>query len=176
MQIAELLKEKALELGAYKVGEVPVEELVLDTVFRDICESNGCGLYGKCWMCPPDIGAIEDLMAELKTYRKAVVYQTVGQLEDSFDFEGMQEAKAAHNVLSRGLLPLAPDALHLSAGGCQRCRPCAKVKGEPCPFPEDAISSLEAYGIHVSKLAASAGMKYLNGENTVTYFGAIFLK
>lgn len=176
MQTAELLKKKALELGAYKVGVVPVEELVLDTVFRDICESNGCGMYGKCWMCPPDIGGIETLMAELKSYRTAVVYQTVGTLEDSFDFEGMQSAKEHHSALSRALLPFAPEALHLSAGGCKRCNPCAKVKEEPCRFPQEAISSLEAYGIHVSKLAQSAGMKYINGENTVTYFGAIFLK
>jgi hypothetical protein len=35
------------------------------------------------------------------------------------------------------------------------------------------MPSLEAYGVNVSKLAASAGMKYINGQNTVTYFGAV---
>ena len=35
------------------------------------------------------------------------------------------------------------------------------------------MRSLEAYGIHVSKLAETAGMKYINGQNTVTYFGAV---
>ena len=32
---------------------------------------------------------------------------------------------------------------------------------------------LEAYGINVSRMAQTAGMKYINGTNTVTYFGAV---
>ena len=176
MQIADLLVKKSLEAGASNAQIVPVSEIVLDAGFRDVCKSNSCGLYGKCWMCPPDIGEIETMMAELKTYRQAVVYQTVSTLEDSFDVEGMLAAGNRHNQLARTLRSMAPEALHLGAGGCQICRPCAKVKGEPCRFPELAMTSLEAYGIHVSKLAQLAGMKYLNGENTVTYFGAIFLK
>jgi hypothetical protein len=35
------------------------------------------------------------------------------------------------------------------------------------------VASLEAYGIFVAKLAEKAGMKYINGVNTVTYFGAV---
>ena len=35
------------------------------------------------------------------------------------------------------------------------------------------MASLEAYGIHVSKLAKAADMKYINGQNTVTYFGGV---
>ena len=35
------------------------------------------------------------------------------------------------------------------------------------------MKSLEAYGIHVSKMAEAAGMKYINGQDTVTYFGAV---
>jgi hypothetical protein len=35
------------------------------------------------------------------------------------------------------------------------------------------MPSLEAYGINVSELAKSAGMKYINGQDTVTYFGAV---
>jgi hypothetical protein len=32
---------------------------------------------------------------------------------------------------------------------------------------------LEGCGIFVSKLAAQAGVNYINGANTVTYFGAV---
>jgi hypothetical protein len=35
------------------------------------------------------------------------------------------------------------------------------------------MASLEAYCINVSALASSADMKYINGQNTVTYFGAV---
>ena len=46
-------------------------------------------------------------------------------------------------------------------------------KGEPCRFPEKAFPSLEAYGVFVSKLAQACGMRYINGANTVTYFGVV---
>jgi predicted metal-binding protein len=65
------------------------------------------------------------------------------------------------------------NVLHLSAGGCGVCKVCAKRTNEPCRFPEKAITSLEAYGINVSRLAAASDMKYINGQNTVTYFGAV---
>ena len=65
------------------------------------------------------------------------------------------------------------NVLHLGAGGCGVCKPCAKQSGEPCRFPELAMPSLEAYCINVSELARAAGMKYINGPNTVTYFGAV---
>ncbi len=170
------LIEKALEGGAFKAAAVPVSSLVLREVFLEYCKSNACGQYGKCWTCPPDIGDIHELMADLKAYKTAVVYQTVGTLEDSFDIEGMQRQREVHNRLARALRTLAPDALHLAAGGCRVCNRCAKATDEPCRFPGEAVASLEAYGINVTELAALAGMKYINGKDTVTYFGAIFLK
>ena len=63
--------------------------------------------------------------------------------------------------------------LHLGAGGCGVCEKCAKQTGEPCRFPTLALASLEAYGVNVSELAKTAGMKYINGQDTVTYFGAV---
>jgi len=63
--------------------------------------------------------------------------------------------------------------LHLGAGGCGVCKTCAKRTNEPCRYPKLAMASLEAYGINVSRLAAAAEMKYTNGANTVTYFGAV---
>ncbi len=34
------------------------------------------------------------------------------------------------------------------------------------------VTSLEAYDVNVSKLAKAAGMKYIYGQDPVTYFGA----
>ena len=66
-----------------------------------------------------------------------------------------------------------PEALCLGAGGCTVCEVCAKRTGEPCRHPDLMTTSLETYGVNVSKLAPAAGMKYINGQNTVTYFGAV---
>ena len=178
MEKFDKLISEALALGAFKANVINADLIETDRVFRDICASNSCGMYGKCYMCPPDCGEIDDLMAEIGNYKYALVYQTVSELEDSFDIEGMTEAKKIFRPISQKLRDVfckmeVEKVLHLSAGGCGVCKVCAKRTNEPCRFPEKAIPSLEAYGINVSRLAASAGMKYINGQNTVTYFGTV---
>ena len=176
----EMLAAAPLSLGAYKASVMETKDIVLDRAFRDMCASNACGVYGKCWMCPPDVGDIEVLMQEVGQYDYALVYQTVTELEDSYDFEGMIEAKKKSYPLAQGLRKTFDDpkfakVLHLGAGGCGVCKVCAKRTSEPCRYPERAMPSLEAYGINVSALAKSAGMKYINGQDTVTYFGAVLI-
>ncbi len=172
------LIDAVLALGAYKAAVIEVKDISLDRSFRDMCASNACGVYGKCWMCPPDVGEIDELMAKIGQYDHALVYQTVTELEDSFDFEGMIAAKKRTYPLAQELRKVFADAqiskvLHLGAGGCGVCETCAKRTNEPCRFPAIALPSLEAYGINVSQLAKAAGMKYINGQDTVTYFGAV---
>lgn len=174
---AEAFQNEILKMGAKNAAVIRVAEISFDTSFRSMCASNVCGNYGKSYMCPPDVGEIEALIEKAKTYRYAIVYQTVGMLEDSYDFEGMMEAGERHNALSRKVRDLFDqngfeNALHLGAGGCRLCPVCGKKTGEPCRFPDRAMSSLEAYGVNVSVLAAQCNMRYINGTNTVTYFGA----
>ena len=169
---------EAKRLGAFKAGVIEAQNIKADRVFRDMCASNACGMYGKCYMCPPDVGEIETLMAELKNYDYALVYQTVSELEDSYDFEGMIEAKKKSYPIAQDLRCVFAElgiskVLHLCAGACGVCNPCAKQTGAPCRFPEKAMPSLEAYGINVYELAKTADMKYINGQDTVTYFGAV---
>lgn len=173
------LTERVLAEGAYRAAVIPVSKIKLDPVFRGMCESNVCGNYGKCWMCPPDVGNIDLLIGEIKKFDYALVYQTVCDLEDSYDFEGMMEAGEKHNRLTQRIVDMiTPESvfrvLHLGAGGCRLCPVCAKKENRPCRHPDIALSSLEAYGINVSELAEACGMKYINGQNTVTYFGAAF--
>lgn len=172
------LSEEAIRLGAYKASIIDTKDIALDRSFRDMCATNACGMYGKCYMCPPGVGEIDELMGNVKGYDYALVYQTVTELEDSYDFEGMIEAKKYSYAIAQNLRKIFNDiniikTLHLGAGGCGVCETCAKRTNEPCRFPELAMPSLEAYGVNVSKLASAAGMKYINGQNTVTYFGAV---
>ena len=76
------------ENGAHNAELVHKSDIVTSTEFRDICASNSCGYYGKCWMCPPDVGQIGPMMEQLRSYPLGILYQTIGQLEDSFDIEG----------------------------------------------------------------------------------------
>lgn len=176
MQHQEMI-DIALDAGALKATVIDASSIVLSSTFRDICKSNGCGMYGRCWMCPPDIGDIEALMAEVRKYKYGLLYQTISDIEDSFDIEGMQEAGKRHVMLSQRLeafLMLQLDKhLHLSCGGCRVCERCAKMDGLPCRDPERAMSSMEAYGIDVYNTCKPTDLKYINGQNTVTYFGIV---
>lgn len=168
-------------LGAYRARVIPTGDITLDRSFRDMCRMNTCGNYGKCWTCPPDAGDIDELMARVRSFGYILVYQTVSRLEDSYDFEGMMAAAQRHNALAlrlRELFDTLPfeEKLQLGAGGCHVCPVCAKRTDEPCRHPELAMPSLETYGIHVSALAQAAGMNYINGTNTVTYFGGLLFR
>ncbi len=178
-QYIETLKNNLLEIGALKVGVVNVNDIVFDREFRKLCESNACGKYGKSWTCPPDAGDIDDLIAYAKSFDEAIIYQTVGELEDSYDFEGMMAAGHAHNLLTQKFQQTTKkenieNCLHLGAGGCRVCETCTKPENKPCRHPEIAIKSLETFGIDVSQLSKLAGMNYINGQNTVTFFGGFF--
>ena len=180
MMTTEELLAVIISLGADKAGAVPVDEIDFEPSFRSLCESNACGMYGRSWMCPPHVGKGEDLICQARTYRTALVYQIVDTLEDSYDFEGMMAAGERMNRLAaavrRKFTDLGlEDCLFLGVGGCRVCSRCAKQDDQPCRHPDLALSSLEAYGINVSVLAPQAGMKYINGVNTVTYFGAVLM-
>lgn len=176
----ETYQTKILALGAAHTAALPVDAICFHLDFRDICASNACGMFGRCWMCPPAVGAAEDLIAHAKSFHQALVYQTIHPIEDSFDIEGMLAAGERQNRLAQAVQSLLRQNgeerfLHLGAGGCRYCPTCAKADEQPCRFPNRALASLEAYCIDVSRLAKSCGLKYINGANTVTYFGLLLL-
>lgn len=177
MRNHESLIQLALMAGAKKATVIRTEDIVVSSVFRDICASNSCGRYGRCWMCPPDIGEIDVLMARLKMYRFGLLYQTIYDIEDSFDIEGMGEASVSHAHVSQtvndAITPLLPDCLHLSCGGCNLCERCAKLDDQPCRMPDKALPPMEGYGIDVYKTTKPTELKYINGQNTVTFFGIV---
>ena len=177
MENASLI-DLAVQCGADKAAVIDVSQVILSEQFREICKSNGCGNYGRCWMCPPDVGDIFELMDKVRSYDKALVFQTIRPLEDSFDFEGMTAASADHAKVSEALRDktaklLGPDAWTLSCGGCRICETCAKRDGLPCRFPDRALASLESCGIDVYNTVAPTDLRYINGPDTVTYFGMV---
>lgn len=165
----------ALSAGADDAAVIPAQKIATSPVFREICKGNSCGMYGRCWMCPPEIGEIDVLIAQLKRYSHALIYQTVTAIEDSFDFEGMQAAGDAHAQLSRRMETVFPDIphLHLSCGGCRLCERCAKADELPCRHPDLALASMEGYGIDVYQTVKNTPLRYNNGPDTVTFFGVV---
>ena len=179
MANGEKLVQAILERGAAKAEVIGCEQIVTSKAFWEICESNGCGRFGKYWNCPPAIGEPDALIAEIGTYSQAVLYQTIGEIEDSFDIEGMGEVGVSHKKTSRRIHEVLPEImggerfLHLSNGGCDLCPRCAKQDNEPCRFPEKLVKPMEGYCIDVYRTTKGTGLKYINGANTVTYFGIV---
>ena len=170
-----------LERGASKAEEIPVSKLTLMPELRELCEQNKCGRFGRNYTCPPYVGDVNALIESLKTYKSAIIWQNIYALEDSFDFEGMMEAQAKHNTQTFEIADQIygyygrANVLVLAAGGCTLCDVCAVKTNEPCRHPNEALSSLEAYGIHVAKIEEVSGLKYINGKDTVTYFSGVFV-
>ncbi len=61
----------------------------------------------------------------------------------------------------------------LSNESCGRCKMCT-YPDAPCRFPDQLYPAIEGHGILVNLLAAHAGVRYINGPDTVTYFGGLF--
>lgn len=174
----EALTKAALHAGAAKAAVIGRERIVLSRSFRDICEQNGCGNYGRCYMCPPDVGDIETLMERVRRFPRGLLYQSIVLLEDSFDIEGMTQGARDHAQLSQRVdAAVAPllcgERLHLTCGGCRLCERCAKQDGLPCRYPDCALPSLESCGIDVYNTVRDTDLHYINGQNTVTFFGLV---
>ena len=143
---------------------------------REICEGNACGQYGKTWSCPPAMGTYEECKKLILSYDNAFVFTGKYDLEDSYDFEGMMEGKKQFQEMCRNIREFWRQrhgrCVLLGNGSCDLCSRCT-YPDAPCRRPGDMITSLEGYGVMVNHLAESAGVNYINGQNTVTYFAVV---
>ena len=170
----EKLIEIAKSVGFETVVPLDVSTLEALTDVRDMCAVNTCGMYGKCWSCPPGCGEIEECNAKMKSYSKGILVQTVGDIEDSMDFEGIMEVTKCHGErfieCVDKLREVLDDMLPLGAGGCKRCAVCT-YPDEPCRFPDKAASSMEAFGLYVSDVCKKNGVAYNYGPEKMCYSG-----
>lgn len=170
--------ELALYAGARDAGMIDIRDIPFDARFRDFCKEDACGHFGRNWTCPPHVGEIQALIDGAWGYDRALVYETVGEIADKLDKTGIRKAALLHDEVAQRILEGSPpgNLLHLSAGACRICERCTAMDGEPCRNPERALPSMAAYGIHVCALAERCGLRYSNGDDTVTYFGAVLFR
>jgi predicted metal-binding protein len=177
----EQIQRWAYEQGATHARPVTDRAfLVAQEAVREACLRNACGRSGRCWTCPPCVGEFAEVAARLLAYPEVLVVQSIATLEDSWDFEGMTAAGEAHNKLMRELghrtaaqFP-ACEVLALGCGGCGFCETCT-CPDAPCRFPEEAMGSVEGYGLDVKALVESVGLNYINGKGTVSFVGAVMI-
>lgn len=177
MEMKELIK-LAEDAGFSHVKELDAGTIELLEEVRAMCGSNTCGMYGKNWACPPACGELPELRERVAKFSKGILVQTVGDIEDSLDFEAMMEIEGEHKehflAVNEQLKEEYPDLLALGAGCCTICRKCT-CPDEPCRFPEKRISSLESYGIVVSDLCKKNDLAYYYGADKIAYTSCFLL-
>lgn len=175
----ENLVQMALESNATHAAILDTSQIQFHEDFRKACEKNFCGKYDTNWMGPPAIGPIHALIDRATRYKCGLLFQTVHTIASNFDMKGMLEKAKIHEKVFRDLMARirmrypSEDILPLNAGCCSICEKCAYVDGEPCLHPDQAVSSVEAYGMNVIAMEKSAGIPIYHGKNTVAYVGLI---
>lgn len=144
-----------------------------------MCAADKCRNYNRSWSCPPAIPSLEALREQAARYQRGIIVQTVGQLEDSFDIEGITDTAQRHqenmNRMLSALRSLYPGLYAMGAGGCRRCEKCT-YPDAPCRFPEDLTYSMEASGLVVSEVCTANGVRYNYGPNTIAYTSCFLLE
>ncbi len=174
----EEIVKAALDEGFENAAIIETKDMVFCEEFRACCEENRCGQYGANYSCPPDCGTVAQMREKALRWKYALVMTTTWEANDILDEYETKPMKAAHNTMSRTLI----DRLRakgvagtgMTAGGCSKCSPCAKVKGEPCRFPDEAYSCMSAYCINVVKLNETAGLDFVSETNRFSMY-SLFL-
>ena len=173
------LISQAADFGFSQSGELNLDALIFMPEVRDMCAADKCRSFGKNWRCPPGCGSIEDAAEKASKYNFGVIVQTIGKLDDDFDYETIAATSKKHNknfaLLIKELKKDFADILPMGAGTCTLCETCT-YPDAPCRFPEDSISSMEAYGLWVSKVCELSRIPYNNGKQTITYTSCYLLK
>ena len=175
----EQLEALAREAGFTNIAPLDAGTIELKDEVRAMCGANTCGAYGKNWSCPPACGELDELRQQVARYHSGILVQTVGEVEDSMDFEGMMEAEAAHKehfyAMHEKLLETWPKLLALGAGTCRLCKECT-YPDAPCRFPDKRVSSMEAYGMVVLETCKANGLGYYYGPQSMAYTSCFLLE
>jgi len=175
----EKLKALAIECGFDHVGDLDADTIEVHPEVRDACAENKCQAYGKSWNCPPACGTLEECSERMHKFKKGLILQSTGELEDSFDFEGIMELGERHSNAFDKFADLVremyPGTMVLGDGACRRCKTCT-YPDAPCRFPERQSSAMEAMGMLVSEVCQKNNIPYYYGPGTLTYVGCILVE
>lgn len=180
-QIKSALLSKCLTIcgqSFFGIRLVNMSHLIARDDVRDMCNSNLCQAYGTNWTCPPAVGSIADCQEKLASFSYCILLQTVGRLEDSFDYQQMMRIEQKHNqqlFQCRDQIRLIhKDAFALGAGSCRLCSICT-YPNNPCVQPQKAMPSMESFGLMVSEICKQANLTYYYGPNTISFIGCLLI-
>lgn len=170
--------QMAQEVGFDAVACCDIGTLHSRKEIREMCDESQCQSYRHNWSCPPGCPTLVECQSIMQSYSCAILVQTIGDMEDSFDQEAIIRAGKLHTERVHAICSLLRQhflhVLGLSDGGCRICEVCAYP--DPCLFPNQAVGSMSAYGLFVSKVCQDNGLQYYHGDKTITYTACILFK
>lgn len=173
------LIDKGKVFGLTQVVPLSAANLEVMEDVRQMCAANTCGKYAANWSCPPGCGELDAIRKKLETYREGLLVQTVGDVEDSFDFENMMRTEQAHKehfIRFYDYLKETYDrTLALGSGSCTRCASCT-YPDAPCRMPHQMVSSMEAYGLLVSDVCRKSDLPYYYGSDKIAFTSCYLLR
>lgn len=79
-------------------------------------------------MCPPACPPFDEMRKKAQQYTTGLVVQTIGEMEDDFDFETMGEIYMQHEARYRDfyneIIKEFPNLLALGSDSCKLCPDC----------------------------------------------------
>jgi len=171
------LASLALECGFTHYGPLDVSTLEFLQEVRDMCSADRCDQYNKSWSCPPACASLEEMRERVKSYSSGLLIQTVGEIEDSYDWDGIMAVGARQKTnfarLWNELENKYGSVLAMGTGACKLCQDCT-YPDSPCRFPDRMEVSMEACGLFVSSVCTANRLAYNYGPDKIA-FTACFL-
>ena len=175
----EKLAVSASECGFTHSSPLDVSKLEFLQNVRDMCNANRCDQFGRSWSCPPACASLDEMRERVKSYSGGLLVQTVGEIEDSYDWEGIMETGARQKTnfarLWNALEKEYGSVLAMGTGSCKLCESCT-YPDAPCRFPDRKEVSMEACGLFVSKVCADNDLAYNYGPNKVSFTSCFLFK
>jgi len=175
----EKLKEIAVRCGFLHTVPLTVSTLEFRQDVRDMCNPNQCESYDKSWSCPPACATLEEMREKVVSFEDGILAQTVGELEDSYDWDGIMEAGARQKEcfakLWSELKKEYDNVLAMGTGVCKVCQSCT-YPDKPCRFPNQMEVSMEACGLFVSKVCKDNGLAYNYGPNKIAFTSCFLVR
>jgi predicted metal-binding protein len=172
------LSDAAHALGIQVCVDMPALRLRPEQRIRALCYENKCGNYNAHYMCPPHIGTIDEIVERIRRFACGCILQYTEPMDVAHDVEGVTRTKVEfHNRILQLEEALEKNGITklwgLIGGDCALCEPCRSVTGEPCQFPTQARTSLEALGIDVIALLDEHGLDSRFHHDRITWTGSI---
>ena len=151
---------EAKALGFSDAAFMDVADLVIVPEYRQFCEENRCGYYGVLTVCPPESGTVEEMTANVRRYKTALVLTMVITPVSYTDTAEQKAAKRHQNELTEQLMATMradglTDLLMMGAG------------------PWKNASCMSAYCVNAQKMADHVHMKCWENDGKIRYFSLI---